>query len=102
MTVSSIIDVGLGAVILVTAAALILAPPNPRPKPEVPEQVAQTVVESTDARPDTVRVEPLPPGVTQQRKVDQIAREVREASEEVQALKDELKLKKAIEGLPQE
>lgn len=95
----------VSAFVVVTALAAAGAIMLPRPKPEVPEppaaKVEQQSVQVVVAK-DRVKAEPLPPGVAEQRQVDEIAKDVREAREEVQALKDELKLQKAIEGLPQE
>lgn len=86
---------------LVVGGSIVIVMPRPKPEPPPVEKVEQQSVQVAVAK-DRVKVEPLPPGIAEQRQVDEIAKDVREAREEVQALKDELKLQKAIEGLPQE
>ena len=91
------------AVVAVLATALIVNPPNPKPKPEPPvaEKIEPESKQTTIA-PDRVQAEPLPKNAAEQKRIDEIAKDVRQAQRDINEIKDALRLKQAVERLPEE
>lgn len=96
-------DAVIGFAALVVAAVLVLYPnaPSPRPKPEpapppLSEQVSQGAAPSSAATDTTTKRE------AEQKRVDQLARDVDAAHREIIEIKEAVRLQQALKTLPQE
>lgn len=96
------------AAFIVCAAVGTMFAVQPQPKPEPPptqNETTQEALKRCKANPDrmcVVRVEAEPVGTDNQRKVDQLAKDVRQASRDIQEIKEAVRLKQAIEDMPTE
>lgn len=103
-------DLAAAAFILVAAVGTMFAV-TPQPKPEPPPAQAETTQEALKRCADNpdrmcvVQVEPQPPRADEQRKIDQVAKDVRTVQRDIQEIKAAIRIRQATEAaqtLPQE
>lgn len=96
-------EVAAGIAALCAAAWLVLYPPQPRPKPEPPPVTAESKQEAVAET--RVTAEPEPQRAQEQRSIDNIAKDVRQAERDIQEIKAAIRLQqasKAAAELPKE
>lgn len=96
------------AAFIIAAAVGTMFAVTPQPKPEPPparaEATQQTLKRCQDdpQRMCVVQVEPEPVVEVRQRKVDQIAKDVKKARSDIAEIREAILLKQAVENLPSE
>ena len=99
------------AAFIICAAVGTMFAVQPTPKPEPPPSQTETTQEALkrcEAEPDRmcfVRVEPDQPRADEQRKIDQVAKDVRTVERDIQEIKAAIRVRQAVEAakeLPQE
>lgn len=99
------------AAVIVCAAVGTMFAVQPQPKPEPPPTQAETTQEALKRCADNpermcvVQVGPQPPRADEQRKIDQVAKDVRTVERDIQEIKAAIRIRQATEAakaLPQE
>lgn len=90
--------------VLTLCAAIVGLTVLPRPKPAgdeipAPVEIVEVAPPAAQAAPDGAKAETPPPAQT---RIDALAKDVRQAKRDIDEIKDAIKLKQAIERLPDE
>lgn len=99
-----ITELAAAAFILCAALGTMFAV-QPMPKPEPASQTEAEQLAECAKHPDQmcfVKVEPEPPRAQEQRTVDKLAKDMRQAERELKEVKEAIRLKQAVEALPEE